>query len=339
MTDYLTLAQAKNSRLRRISGSCPDSQDFLELLNDGIRMLMKRGNFWGTVKRMSGCVYSDCIVWPRQVQTVLAINKNGNSVPPRNQWYGFSAVLPEDVTNHGIWGDRCWGDIAARDGDTTSVFNQIPCLNDRYVRFYCMQPTDEGKTITLFGVDSNGQTIRSQRTDGSFQDGVVLTLAIPYVQTTFLVRRVDRILKDTTDGPVHGYQFDGATLYDLAHYDPAETSPAYRTSKIMGGCNATANGNGCCHSQISALVKLAYVPVQYDDDVILIDDLDALAMVMQAINQSDNYDADQFEKMILLAVRELNATLRNVLPIDTTKVSFKPQGTADLRRQSIGRLV
>ena len=202
-----------------------------------------------------------------------------------------------------------------------------------------MQPTDEGKKITIYGIDSNGQVIRSERSDGTFQDGVELTLAIPYVQTTFLVRRVDRIVKDLTDGPVHGYQFDGATLYDLAHYEPAETSPSYRQSKIVGGCNTAANTGGCCPSQITALVKLAFIPVQYDGDEVQIDNLDALAMAMQALNQNDNFDSQQSEVMMARAVKELNLELRQRLPIDQTVVNFAPYGTARLNRVMVGRLM
>ena len=335
-----TLASLKQSRAKRIAGVCPDSQDFLDLANDSIRMALTRGNFWLSVKRMTGCVYNDCLVWPRQVAAVLAINRCGHSIPPKNYWYDFSAVLPEDVVNHGrACGDRCWGDIAARDNGTTAVFNQIPCLNDRFVRFYCMQPTDEGKHITIFGIDSNGQTIRSERTDGTFQDGVVLTLTIPYVQTDFLVRRIDRVIKEPTDGPVHGYQFDGGTLYDLAHYEASETLPEYRQSRIMGGCGPSrSNAGGCCPSQITALVKLAFIPVQYDDDPIPIDNVDALAMLMQSIKQSDAFNSDEAEKLVTRAVHELNLDLRNRLPLDQTSVSFNPFGTASLRRQLIGRL-
>jgi len=334
----LTLGEAKNSRLRRIAGVCPDSPEFLELVNDATRMLMKRGNFWATVQRMHGCIYQSCITWPRYVGTILAVNSCGNSIPPRNHWYGFSAVLPEDVLGQGRCGDRCWGNVAIRENGTSSVFNQIPCLNDRYLRFYPSQPTDvaAGRTITIFGIDGNGQTIRSQRSDNTFQDGVVLPLAIPYVQTSFLVRRVDRILKDQTDGPVRGYQFDGATLYDLASYDAAETAPDYLQSSILSGC--AVNNRACCSAQITGLVKLAFVPVMFNDDLLGIENVDALAMMMQAIKQSDSYSAEEFQKQQALAISDLNAELRDRLPLDSTPVNFKPFGTASLNRQRIGRM-
>jgi len=267
---------------------------------------------------------------------VMALNRCNHSIPPRNHWYGFDSVLPDDVHAHNRnCNGGCWGDTAAVDGGVTSVFNQIPCLNDRYVRFYPSQPTDVGKTITIFGIDTNGQIIREQRADGTFQDGVVLTLALPYVQTTFLVRRVDRVIKQVTNGPVRGYQFDGHTLYDLAVYDAAETVPEYRQSRIQGAC--TPSGcNGM--SQLTALVKLQFIPVVNDDDLVLIDNLDALAIGMQSLKQSDAYDHDGAEKAMLRAVHTLNLDLRSKLPIDQIPVTVHYQGTAHLSRRRIGRV-
>lgn len=273
----------------------------------------------------------------------MAINKCGHSIPPKNHWYGFSSVLPSDVIAHnqncgqlGMGG--CWGDIAAVDNDTTAVFNQIPCLNDRYVRWYPSQPTDVGKTVTIFGIDTNGQTIRSTRDDGTIQDGLVMALDLPYVQTTFLVRRIDRVIKQATDGPVHGYQFDGQTLYDLAAYDASETLPEYRQSRIVSGCVTNSCNASCCTASITALVKLKFIPALRDDDLVLIDNLDALAIGMQSIKQSDAYDHAGAEVAMARAVHTLNLDLRDKLPIDQIPVKVHYYGVNPTRRTRIGQV-
>lgn len=289
---------------------------------------------------MTGCVFGDCLVWPRRTGSVLAVNKCCHSVPPRNHWYSFNDVLPEDVRNHNRMcglGHSCWGDTALVDTGTTSVFNQIPCLNDRFVRFYYTVPQDLGKTITIFGIDSNGQTITQERDDGTWQEGFVLTLTTPYVQTPFLVRRIDRVIKDATQGVVRGFQFDGKIQYDLAVYDGSETLPEYRQDRISGGCHTT--NTGCCTSQVTALVKLKFIPVVNDDDLVLIDNLDALAIGMQALNQSDAYDHAGAEAAMARAVHTLNLDLRDKLPIDQTPVRVHYQGTAHLSRKRVGRVI
>lgn len=331
----LTASEAMDSRLNRISGVCAGSPEWYQLLNDTTRQLMKRGNFWGTLKVFRGCVYNQCITFMRQVGTVLAVNRCGQSIPPVNQWGEFNAVLPEHVRHwnrHG--GFPCAHDISLNDHGTSAVFNQIPCLNDRYVQFYIVDPEDIGKTITLFGIDGNGQEIITTRSDGSIQSGIVLTLVIPFVQTPMLIRRVDRIIKDPTVRYVFGYQFDGANRFPLAVYAPSETLPEYRTSKII----SSSCGSNCNQwpSQIEAFVKLKFIPAKNPDDLILIDNLDALSLGMQATKLNDSYDSQGSETMMARAVHDLNLDLRDKLPIDEIPVRFEPQGTASLRRQRIG---
>lgn len=330
----VTLASAKASRLQRVAGTCSNTDDFLDLVNEATRMLMNRGNWWNTVKRVQFCSYNNCLTFPRQVGTLLALNTCGRSIPPKNNWYNFSDVLPEDVTHwqqngHGFGG--CNHGFAAVDSGTTSVFNQIPCNTARYVRFYVVQPGDAGKTITIFGIDGNGQTVRTLRADGTFQDGAVLTLAVPFVNSGITLRRLDRVIKDPTDGPIYGYQDDGTNLYDLAYYEASETLPEYRTNCIETG--------GCAKKQYTALVKLQFIPVQHDDDLVLIDNLDALAMMIQALKQSDAYDHQGAEVATMRAVKELNLELRNKLPIAQTPARVHYQGGASLLRQRIGYII
>lgn len=335
----LILADLKSSRASRISGLCVRSDDWLDLANDAIRELMKRGSFWGSVRIMTGCVYDQRVVWPRQVGTVLAIDRCGRSVPPKNYWYNFDSVLPEYVNYFNRFGVHWPGEYVAADQNTTPVLSQPPCGNDRYVQFY---PTDArdadgpniiGKTITIFGVDSNGQTIRSTYPDGTVQDGLQLRLKLPYIQSPGLIRRITRVIKQPTVMPVAGYWFDGSNRYTLAFYDPTETNPDYRQSQLMG-CNTSC----CCPSQISALVKLQWIRVSNDNDQIFIENVDAISLAMQSIKLSDAYDGNA-EAMMSRAVHDMNVELKEKLPIDQTVVRVHYQGTADLRKQRIGSLM
>lgn len=331
----LTVSEAEDSRINRISGVCAGSDDWYQLLNDATRQLMRRGNFWGTVKVMRGCVYDGCLTFPRAVGTVLALNRCGASIPPKNQWYSFNSVLPEHVRH---WNNfrtfPCAQDLALVDRGTTPVFNPIPCLNDRYVQIYITDLDDVGKKITIFGIDGNGLEIITTRGDGTIQPGLVMTLAIPFVQTPILIRRIDRVIKDPTSRNVYMYQFDGANKFSLATYEPSETLPEYRTSKIQSsGCGSNCNQ---WPAQIDAFVKLKFVKVSRPDDLILIDNLDALAIGMQAIKLNDAFDSQNSEVMMSRAVHEMNLDLRDKLPIDEIPVRFEPQGTAHLARQRIG---
>lgn len=342
----VTLGEVKRSRVKRVAGVCPSSPEFTDLVNEGTSMLLNRGSWWGTIKRMSFCTYNSCLVFPRQVGTLLALSTCGGSIPPKNQWFSFNAVLPDDVNwyiRNGNWGAYNFGlgnqcAFVGMDGGTSPVFNQIPCPQARYLRFYITRRSDIGKTITVFGQDGNGLVIRSSRSDGTFQDGVLLTLDAPYVETPILIRRVDRIYKDLTDGPIYGYQWDGANNYNLAWYEPSETSPDYRTTKVLGGCQCAQRNIpcNCAPIQMQALVKIQFVPALYDDDLVQIDNLDALASMVKAIKLGDSYNAVEREAAIAQAVKEMNLELRNRLPIDQTVARVHYQGTSQLWKQMIG---
>lgn len=333
----LTVAEAKTSRLKRIAGLCPDSQDFIDILNDATSELMTRGDFWATMKRMRGCIYNGCITWPRAVGTVKAFDRCG-SAPPKNHWFGFDAVLPGDFEHWRNTGSfLCARDMALVDHGTSPVFNQIPCGTNRYVRYYITDPADVGKTITVFGIDGFGNEVITERADGTVQPGVVLTLAIPYVQSPMLFRRIDRVIKQPTVRPVYGYQFDG-NLWPLSVYQPSETLPDYRTERLVWSHCPTTN----CQqwpSQISALVKLQFIPVENDDDQVLIGNVNALFYAMQSIKLGDAFDVAGGGSLMARAVRELNNELREKLPDDQIPVRFKPWGTATLERQGIGRMM
>lgn len=221
------------------------------------------------------------------------------------------------------------------DGNTSPVFNQIQCSNGVYLRFYPSLLSDVGKTITYFGTDGNGQQVRSLR-GGIWQDGITLTLASPYVQSTDLVRHIDRIIKQVTNGPVHGYQVEPLTpnnLLELAHYEASETRPNYRTSKISG-FRTCVDGS----RRIDAIVKLEFVAAVDDDDLVGIDNIDALGFAIQSIRDQDSGDVGKAQANFALAIRELNMELRNKMPDGQIPISISTQGTAHLSKQAIGYL-
>lgn len=341
----LTFSQFKTGPAKRIAGACSSSDEFLDLTNDSVRQLMNVGNFWGTVQPMRGCIWGDCITWPRQVGSILAINSCNRPIPISNFWYSYMPwdeshiqCASNNIKNGSI------GNVVVDNDGTTSVFNQIPCNTSMYLQFYITRPEDIGRHITVFGIDNGGQTIRTQRQDGTWQDGVVLTFALPFVQTTFAVRRVDRIIKDETAGQVNGFQWDGSALrdatnpllFDLCHYEPSETNPDYIHSRIQGA------GKSCVCSgtkQVSALVKLKYTPIKHDDDLVLIDNTDAIRDMIFSIREKEAGNLAQSQALELSSIRELNRQLRDRFPIEQFQVSFRPFGSASLRKQSIGSLI
>lgn len=340
----LTFKQAKDSlELANVSGVCGSSDAFRSYLNKAVRMLMTRGNFWGTVQLMRFCVYNECLVWPRQVGTILAINTCGRQVNVWNNWFQFAHIGGRrdwEGAGFTIDGFQCFGNLNMENQGTTPVYFQVPCGNNFYVRSYPGVRADIGKKITLFGIDSNGQAVRTKNSDGIWQDGETLVNALPFVSSTKRYREITRVVRDQTSFPGRMYYYDpdNNVLRDCAVYDPTDTNPDFRFTKIPGLIHKrTASGvNGCL--QVSALAKLQFVEVQNDNDLVLISNLDAIGNMIQGIRKSDGGDSGGGETDVARAVHEMNLELRDKFPQEQTPISIRPAGAIGTRRANLGMI-
>lgn len=341
----LTFKEVKESDIPDIAGVCADSDQFRNYLNKATRMLMTRGNFYGTVQKIQVCTYDDCIVWPRYVGTVLAVNRCGHPLPLWNNWYTFVPLDREIDFCAGafnrVGGDRWAGNAQVVDDGWSAVFNNVTCGGGNYIRAYPSTQQDLGKKTRIFGKDNNGQTILTQNADGSWNEGVELTLALPFVSTPFTVRTVERITKDKTQGPLRYYQYDANNnvLLDLVSYDPAETTPLYRRSKMLRQ-RINANNQACGGARrIDALIKLQFQPVFFDSDVVLIANQDALRDMIMSVKISDTGDKDGALKYELSGIHELNLEVSDKFPKQQTPVDINPFGTALPWRHGVGRIL
>ena len=75
---------------------------------------------------------------------------------------------------------------------------------------------------------------------------------------------------------------------------------------------------------VTALVKLKFVPAKLDTDLVLIQNLDALKDMMQAIQFKEANDIASAREYELSAIRELNLELNDQTPLDQTPVSMQP---------------
>src|SRR5215472_6003020 len=108
-----TLADAKNSTLRDVAAACPNSQQFIDLVNKAQRKLLKRGKWDGTEFVYRFQVNGTYIVWPKFVQTVMGVrfcecdfdnrpasifNNHYRFVGPHHRHHGWhSTALIEDA--------------------------------------------------------------------------------------------------------------------------------------------------------------------------------------------------------------------------------------------------
>jgi hypothetical protein len=343
----LTFGEFKCSvNTKNLSGVCVDSPDFVSYTNGAVQQLARRGNWFGTLRSMRACVYDTGVAWPRHVATIFAIKTCNHVMDLYNRWFSFLPM--EDCSRYwGEWsGSGAWGNGASwgvgpgfgRRGFTESdgnvpVFNPISCGNQVFLQFVVSDPTDVGKTITVMGIDYNGQVVRTQRPDGTIQEGIVLTLAVPYVQTPFQFRHVTRVVRQATNYPVRGYQvLSSGALLDLCYYEPTEVSPEYVHTHISSRWGRGQNG---CIGQVEALVKIKPIPVKHDQDLLLIDNETALANMVMAVRFKEQGDLANARGYEVEAFRELNYQMHNLFPDEQFVVNFRPFGRDGLNNDRV----
>jgi hypothetical protein len=321
----LTLLDAKqDSELVSASGVCGDSRAFVDRINSAQRNLLPRGDWVGTVVPIQFCVRGGCLVMNRYVQRIDKLNICNHALPIGNLWYnfldlnqwrcgGFSGMLgPEPVMFAEGWSPTY-----------NSVFG-----DGRLIRAFPRTHEDVGKTVRLFGVDNGNQPLRTNNGDGTWSEGIAITLALPFGSTSVYVRRIDRVVKDVTQGQVLLYAYDPAkdVMEDLAIYDPGETSPSYAKYRLelghMTGCSAPGTVSSCCSvKSVVALVKLKFIPARFDTDLIFIDSLSALTLEVQAVKRQASGDIEGFREFQALAINQLNREIEEVFPDSQAAVS------------------
>jgi hypothetical protein len=315
-----TLAEAKASQILDVVGACSNSTKFLGKLNAATERLMNRGDWVGTVQPINVCVRGGWVVWPRYVGKIRRINNCCGPMPVRDMGWDFL----EKPT----YESYCGQGMSLTNWGKSPIYNDVP-VGDRLIRVYINAAIDVGKTITLFGLDSGGQALRTLNIDGTYSDGLTIAAAKPFASTAIYVRSISRVIKQPTEGKMWMAAYNPVSnlMVDLAFYEPSETNPDY-TKTWLVGCCATVKS-------VVALVKLKFIPVVHDTDLVLIQNLHALKLMIQAgdFESANNRDlARQYEAD---AIRELNCELEDETPDHQIPVVINTFGGTDIGRQHV----
>jgi hypothetical protein len=148
--------------------------------------------------------------------------------------------------------------------------------------------------------------------DGDWRDGVVLVLQPGYAETPGYVSNIHRVLKDRTQKNVTLFAWNAtdAVLEDLALYEPGETNPSFARYSLNINTRPQTDGTEGFQS-VTALVKLNFIPVEFDTDLVLINNATALKFMVQAILLEEGGDDQGAQLKITKAIQELNFSLRD----------------------------
>lgn len=321
--------------LRNIAATCANGTQFADYVNRATRRLIKRGSWYGTDALLKLCTNGCDVVFPRQVGTVIGLRLcQSGAMEIRNNWW---AIVSPANCGYGAGWNQGWGNSYGYGGgmpystDTNSVpiFNQVSGNTGKLIRYHVVAAQDIGKTITIYGKKYGGQPLQEE-VAGVIQNGITITAATPFSQTTDLVTKIDSVVRQATSSPAYLYEYDPATmlLRMLGSYEPSETNPSYRHMRIpqLSCVPHSTDENGVHTWHMEALVKLQYIPVVSDNDFLLIDDFDALSFAIQSIKFDEANDAQNAQIYMLKAIESLNFEMREKSPSDQLSVRVQVNG-------------
>lgn len=325
----------RRSRAPSSLGACAsDGPRLAGLVNEAQTMLLEAGGetgWYGTWGKMAFNVTRAAphLTLPRHVARI--INAAICSDPVRIQ-NGFFEVLEYGV---GIQPNSCvcqLKEIYDR-GTVPTMVDLDNTGNTKMLRFYITDQRDIGKTILVQAVDSNGSTLRSLA-NGVDVQGVYIRLAAPFVDSEFTLganalSKITGFQKDILVGDLRVYEVDteSGTQALLSIFEPSETTPCYRRY-YLGGLPSN-----CCPGettiQVTAVVKYAFVPVQVDEDWLLISNIPALKRACESIRYGE-IDSPQAQATAASKWREaiklLNAQLDHNFGRQRPAINFSPFG-------------
>jgi hypothetical protein len=302
--NYLTLAQARPT-IARVIGRSENHSSVADYINEAVQRLMVRGNWVGTVVRYRVCVNEAKLTWPRHIHTILKCNICRSPVPVANGWYEFAAGGPGTLHDDDSIG------LVLQDMGTASTFDDIGGTN-RTLRVLGTEEED-GAEICIQGYDNSNQWIRTLH-NGSLVDGEYFTITTTGTVSAHVWSNVTRVIKPVTEGNVLLYERETSTLVEkpLGIYEPDETLPSYRRSRIPALDTVGDCGTGHCeddHTAVNVKAKLRFIPVTQDTDWILIGNLPALKDMVMSILKAEKDLPEEAEIYETRAIRELSKEL------------------------------
>jgi hypothetical protein len=347
------LKDVRRSRIPQSIGACASDQgQLIETVNEALERLVFAGGevgWWGSWARMVFNVDSATdpfITAPRNVARIINLDVCQRPSVIQNEFYEFleAGAGLQPLTNCSGNSTQNCNLLETYDRGQFPTFSDLVPPNKR-LRFYITDSADIGRRVLVQGKDQNGVTIYSL--DGTVQVlGIFLGFTTPFVDTPFDISLLTGLQKDVTIGQVRVFEVDMVTGVQrlILTMEPAEEVSGYRRYFLNGlpknCCDPT--GSGVTTVQVTAMVKLEFIPVVADTDYLIIQNLAALKEECQAVRfgeMDDSLSAQQAGLRHSKALRLLNGELIHRVGKEHPAINFAPWGTAKLQNQRIGSLV
>jgi hypothetical protein len=278
----ITLAQVRD-RVAQVLGICSDHADVARYVNAAQERLCYKDNWVGTIYRYRVCTSADaCLVWPRQIETILAYAVCGGPGTVRSGFWEFQ--------NHAfglVGGDSCLGATLV-DRPRTPTQDTIVGI-DKNVRVVADVTEDAEAVLTVQGYDEDANWVRTQ-VDGEWIDGEQVAISTAGAISTNLFSQITGIIKPVTNGVVRLYEYLAVTAVSriIGIYEPDETHPDYRASLVPGLGTGIDDDDECTGRWVTVLAKLRPMPVSAANDWLLLGNAEAIKLQVMAIRKEES---------------------------------------------------
>lgn len=330
--------------LKRVAGSTgmntSDSR-LMAYVNLAIEELMNESDWPTVVDRLKFKVTSSRITLPSDYDRMLYCTVAGVPQQMQSPWFefvGYGLELLNGLTStESSLMPRYEGVL---DKDNVATFQDIPSDGTTYYPRVYAQADERVNgvrpNINIQGYDSDGNWIRSSDGAGGFIDGVNVPIngdAAPYwIQSTQAFTYVTAITKPVTNKNVLLYasNSDGSSQTYIGQYAAGDTTPFYRQYSIPALC--TVAGTEVC---VIARCRRRFVPITRDADFLLISNLPALRLMLQAVYYGEAKDPDNYAKYKLLAIDLLRKEAKAYIGIQQQKPLMTISEGAGMRSDGI----
>lgn len=347
-----TFSQLRQSRFPNVIGQCQSNiPEIASVANECTQRLLNEFGEWGPWGGWAKVAFTASRSNPYITlgyQFARAINMDVCKFPLRIQNEFYEEIDAGIGLRGTVPCQNCCDVREAYDrADFPTMIDITP--TNQLVRIYPTDPSDVGKSVMfLNALDQNGNGIYSSSLTGQI-NGFQLQLNTPFTTSSFITTGFGQVVKDITNGDVILTQVDATTGSEvtLSRYKPWETNPAYRRyylGNIPLSCCGPQNTPPVVPQQvtITAMCKYEYIPIQNDNDFLLIGNIPALIEEAQALQYSSMdspnaaaQEAKHHRKAVQLLQMELDHYLGKNLPA----TNFAPFGTARLEHQGIGLMI
>lgn len=309
----ITLGQSR-AVLAKVLNVCSTSDDVAGYANRACERLLYKAHYTDSYARYRVCTHEACLTWPRELETVEACIIDSTPATIRNQWYEFLGSGPGGLDQDSYVG------LALVDRGSSVTFDTI-AGEDKKLAVYCDGDEDVTSRILLRFNTPYGSKVFST-VNGTVIEGESITLPAAgnynYTVSEVLAGGPYHVVKPVTNNIVRLFEYDTTTgdLRPLAYYEPNETVPIYRNSLIpsltsMLGTDCTTNAT-CEDITVIVMGKKRFIPAVSEDDLLMVPNLEAVRLGVQAIKNEESLLHDDAVKLWALAVQCLEDQSRHV---------------------------